>query len=105
MTMAAPDLPGRVAISARAYERVAAAVVADELGVPVRAARASVSDEGGAISARLTSAIALGETPLATLAARARARTAERLSSLTGARVADVRLRITEAVEPQRRVS
>lgn len=103
--MTAPQLPGRIAISARAYERVAAAVAADELGVAVGEARATVRDSGGAISAQLTSPVALADAPIADHAARARTRTAERLASLTGARVADVRLRITGVVDSRRRVS
>lgn len=103
--MDARGLPGRITIAARAYERVAAAVIADELGVAARSARATVRDANGAIAAELTSAIVLGDTPIAQRASDARARTAERLSALTGARVADVRLRITAVTERERRVS
>lgn len=103
--MDARELPGVVTIAARAYERVAAAVIADELGVAARSARATVRDANGSIAAELTSAIALGDVPIAQRAAQARARTAERLSVLTGARVADVRLRITAVADHARRVS
>ncbi|WP_292831257.1 hypothetical protein [Microbacterium sp.] len=93
------QLPGRVMIAARAYERVAATVIADELGVAARGARAVVRDADGAIAADLTCGIGLGEAPIAQRAARARTRTAERLAEITGARVADVRLRVSHVVD------
>ncbi|MBF4561602.1 hypothetical protein ITJ43_05575 [Microbacterium sp. VKM Ac-2870] len=93
---------GRITVAARAYERVAAAVLADELGVPVRITRASVRDAGGALAVDLTSGIRGDGPPVAAAAASARTRTGERLAALTGARVGDIRLRITHLVTPER---
>ncbi|KIC58474.1 hypothetical protein [Microbacterium hominis] len=100
--MDAARIPGRVTISARAYERVAAAVLADELGVPARASRAHVRDAGGALALDLTSGIRADGDPIAASAAAARARTGERVSALTGAVVGDIRLRITHLVTQNR---
>lgn len=96
---------GRTTITARAYERVAAAVLADELGVPVGVTRASVRDAGGALAVDLTSGIRSDGPPVVTAAASARTRTGERLSVLTGARVGDIRLRITHLVTAERSAS
>jgi len=100
--MDAARIPGRVAISARAYERVAAAVLADELDVAARVAHASVRDAGGALALDLASGIRADGAPVATRAADARTRTAERVAYLTGARVGDVRLRITHLITAER---
>lgn len=97
-------LPGRVTITARAYERVAVAVIAEELGVGPRHSRATVRDAKGAISVEITSAVALGEAALAPRALAARTRTTERLAEMTGARVADVHLRVNQTIDHERRV-
>ncbi len=100
--MDAARIPGRVTIATRAYERVVVAVLADELGFPARAARASVCDAGGALALDLTSGIRGDAEPIATGAASARTRTGERVTELTGARVGEIRLRITHLVTEER---
>lgn len=92
-------------IAARAYERVAAAVIAEELGVPPRFARASVRDERGGIAADLTCSVGMSDIPIAQQAKDARTRAAGRLADLTGAQVAGVRLRITDIIDEKRRTA
>ncbi len=100
------SLPGTVTIAARAYQRIAQAVLAEELRVPPREVRARVRDERGALGLELESGILDDDASVAIRATDARARTAERTAELTGARVANARLRITHLVStPHRRLS
>lgn len=120
MTMNAAEIAGRVTIAARAYERIAAAVAADALGVPSRDPKATVRDEQGRLRADISSGIdpnridpsgidPSGGDPagrsVVAAAARARSLVAERLSALTGADVARVRIHLTHVVQNERRAS
>lgn len=103
MTVDAARVGGSVTISARAYQRVAQAVLADELCVAPREVRARVRDDRGGLALELESAIPEGGAPVAIRAAQARQRTAERTTDLTGARIADVRLRVTHLIASEHR--
>lgn len=120
MTMDAAEIAGRVTITARAYERIAAAVAADALGVPSRDPKATVRDEQGRLRADISSGIdpsgmdssgtdsrgsdPAGRSVVAT-AARARSLVTERLTALTGADVVRVRIHLTHVVRNERRAS
>lgn len=113
--MNSAEIAGRVTIAARAYERIAAAVAADALGVPSRDPKATVRDEQGRLRADISSGIdpngidPSGGDPagrsVVAAAARARSLVAERLSALTGADVARVRIHVTHVVQNERRAS
>lgn len=98
-------VPGRITITTRTFEKLAAAIVADALGVPARDARASVRDERGAISADIATGVATGSDDVLGAAERAREHARTRLAELTGARVADVRLRLTHLIDQRKRTS
>ncbi|KZE89126.1 hypothetical protein [Microbacterium sp. TNHR37B] len=108
--MDATEIAGRVTITARAYERIAAAVAADALGVPPRDPKATVRDEQGRLRADVSSGIdprradPAGRGVVAA-AVRARRLVAERLNALTGADVARVRIHLTHVVDTERRAS
>jgi sugar (pentulose or hexulose) kinase len=105
--MAAPSVPGRVVVTARAHERVMTALAADALGIPVSRARVRVHDDAGALGARVTAAASVGPgtPPLITRIDATRRRLAEEGSRLTGATVSHVSVRITDTITESRRVT
>ncbi|MDQ1131201.1 hypothetical protein [Microbacterium sp. SORGH_AS_0888] len=98
-------VPGRVVVTAAAYQRVLGAVAADALGVPRRVPRVRVSDEAGSLRAEVRSPVRVraGETVLA-LARDASARVQEEGSRLTGAAVATGHIHITAVENRKERV-
>lgn len=93
------DLPvgGHVTVRAKAMERVFAALAADSLGVDPHRVAARVTDERGAVSVDVVGPVASRrEGTVMDAAARARERVGVEGSSITGATIGAVRIRITE---------
>lgn len=99
------QIPGRVIVTSRAYERIAAAVSAEALGVPRRAASARVRDDAGRIAAEVSAGARVGGESILARAARTREVVAARLTDLTGASVSDVRIHLTHHIDDDRRTS
>lgn len=98
-------IPGRVVISARAYERIAAAASAEALGIARREAGATIHDDRGRLRADVRAGVTIGPEPIVGRVAAARATIAARVTELTGATVSDVRVRLTHLISDDRRAS
>ncbi|MCJ1699095.1 hypothetical protein MT356_05115 [Rathayibacter festucae] len=103
----APSEPGTVTISVRSLERMAVAVVHEELGVEVSAIRVRLSDDSGglalAVSAPvLTEGASTAEGSLLDRLHRDRAAIASRMGALTGRTVSRVDIRVTGTRTPTR---
>lgn len=99
------QIPGRVVVTSRAYERITAAVSSEALGIPRRAATARVRDDAGRISAEVSAGARVGEETILARAARTRDLVSTRLADLTGATVSDVRIHLTHLIHDDRRTS
>jgi hypothetical protein len=101
-------IPGRVVVTARAFERVFAALAADELGGGTRGTRVRVSDANGLLAADIegpVDASGAGSSVLGRVES-ARGRIASDGAALTGATLSRVSVRVTDIVDvPQRRTS
>jgi hypothetical protein len=104
---AAREIPGRVVVTARAQERVLAALAADELGIPLRSAKARVSDDAGRLAAEIAAPARVTPegVPLLSLIEEARSRVTTDGADLTGAEISRVTVRITGVDNDSRRVS
>lgn len=116
----ASDDRGRTRVTARAIDRVATAVAADELGVAARSVSVAVSDDSGLLELVVDSplrvpalsrvrddpeAVKLGGGTVLERAARAQDGIRGRVSELTGSRVSRVTVRLTGvSITPERRV-
>lgn len=116
----APDNRGRTRVTARAIDRVATAVAAEELGVAPRSVSVAVSDDKGLLELVVDSplrvpslsrvrddpeAVAFGGGTVLERAARAQDGIRGRVSELTGSRVSRVTIRLTGvSITPERRV-
>lgn len=104
---------GHVTVRTRALERVFTALAADALGVAVKTVTVKVTDDRGALGVEVRSPFAVGRSgPAGTVtdtvvqaAERVRDRVRTDGTHLTGARIAQVRVRITNTTTTTRRVS
>ncbi|MBF4461529.1 MULTISPECIES: hypothetical protein [unclassified Rathayibacter] len=102
---------GTVTVSARSIERMASAIVHEELNVEFSAIRVHLSDDHGGLALAVTTPVvvdpdapASSETVLERLH-RGRARIASRMEALTGRSVSRVDVRVTGTrTRPTRRV-
>lgn len=103
---AAPSMiPGRVIVTEKALRRVLGAIAAAELGVAPRDVDARVRDASGSLAVDLNGPVAVGGSRTQTaieIAQSTRARVRDHGFELSGARITDVRLRLTGAREAQR---
>jgi hypothetical protein len=103
----APAEPGTVTISVRSLERMAVAIVHEELGVEVSAIRVRLSDDSGGLALAVTAPVVtegLGaaEGSLLDRLHRDRATIASRMGALTGRTVSRVDIRVTGTRTPNR---
>lgn len=112
------QIPGHTQLTAKALNRLATAIAAEQLGVKGGSVRVGVTDSAGLLAVQVTGPIRLAplgaleyrsseqqHTPLLERVEQIRAAVAERLTALTGRRVASVILECTSAeVAPARRV-
>jgi hypothetical protein len=114
------DTRGRTRVTARAIDRVATAVAADELGVAPRSVSVAVSDDRGLLELVIDSplrvpslsrvrddpeTVTLGGGTVLDRAARAQNGIRSRVAELTGSRVSRVTVRLTGvSITPERRV-
>lgn len=108
---------GHVIVRTRALERVFTALAADALGVAVKTVTVKVTDERGSLGVEVRSPFAVGRAAtvgaagsdgaatVIDVAERVRDRVQTDGAHLTGARIAQVRVRITDTTTTTRRVS
>ncbi|NQX04506.1 hypothetical protein HQQ82_06800 [Rathayibacter sp. VKM Ac-2856] len=101
--------PGTVTISVRSLERMAVAIVHEELGVEVSAIRVRLSDDSGGLALAVSAPVAAepsgsgaAEGSLLDRLHRDRAAIASRMGALTGRTVSRVDLRVTGTRTPSR---
>lgn len=98
----ATRVPGRVTVTARALERVFAAVAAETLGSPARRVSTRLSDDAGRLRVEVSgpaSRPADGES-LLDVGARARQRIRDDGGRIAGSTIGDVGVRITGCLAP-----
>ncbi len=99
-------IAGRVIVTERALRRTLGAIAAEELGVTSRDVEATVHDSSGSLAVDIAGPVAVGGSRTQSaleIAQQTRARVREHGYELSGARIADVRLRLTGAREAQRK--
>ncbi|QHC59820.1 hypothetical protein [Rathayibacter sp. VKM Ac-2760] len=103
---AAAQEPGTVTITVRSIERMAVAIVHEELGVEVSAIRVRLSDDSGGLALAVTAPAVLDPDAEGTVLDRLhrdRARIASRMGALTGRTVSRVDIRVTGTRTPTAR--
>lgn len=111
--VAAPSIPGRIDVSARALESTVRAVAAGHLGVPAREVRVTLSDVRGLLGIAIVAALAVpplraqGDAlGIPSRIARARERIEQDVLDVAGTRVGRVSVEIARVIiEQPRRVA
>ena len=104
-------IPGRVSVTPRALERVARGVAADQLGVDTSRVSVRLADAQGSLAVTVAAPLrsaplgsSAGASGLITRSEEARANIARDITTISGAQVGSVALRVTgvEIVEGRR---